>query len=70
MQIDLHTGEHAYTQLYTLMHSFTCSHKEDSCPEDDVPFALIETTSSNANPSHQQQDGTEDWKDVGSPDYP
>lgn len=49
--------------------SITCSYKQDSCPKDDVPFAFIETTSSNANPTHQQQDGTKDWEDVGSPDY-
>lgn len=49
---------------------FTCSHKENSSSQDDVPFALIEATSSDAHTSHQQQDGAEDGEDVGSPHYP
>lgn len=48
----------------------TCSNKKDSRSQDDVSFALIETASGDANPSHQQQDRTEDGEDVGSPDDP
>lgn len=66
---DIHLMETS-ERMYLCTDAHTCSHKEDSCPQDDVPFTLIETTSSNAHPSHQQQDGTEDREDVGSPDYP
>lgn len=60
----------SYIQSYVKRSSLTCSHEEDPCPQDNVPFAFIETTSSNANSSHQQKDGTKDGEDVGSPDYP
>lgn len=74
MQIDVHTStqKHKYSSIQKNIQYYciTCSHKENSRSQDYVPFTLIKTTSSDANSSHQQQDGTENREDVGSPDYP
>lgn len=71
---------HTHTHMHSLISSiiidimlflfFTCSNKKDSRSQDDVSFALIETASGDANPSHQQQDRAENGEDVGSPDDP
>ena len=60
---------HTTTNKDTKQTKNTCSYKQNSCPQDDVPLTLVEAASSYTHTTHEQQDGTEDGEDVRGSDH-
>lgn len=56
-----------FLPLRTLSFHLTCGDKQDARAEDDVVAWLVELAGGDAQPSHEEQDHTQDGEDTGGP---